>query len=557
MEKDPLKLEGAVQNCSEKETRFNRTLSHWNFACLALFIIVFVFGSYEIIERVWLKDVDARLIRFLHLVRGIGSTLLVSGLTIWHLTRGTNAPTFRKVSSDFGTLAFEKPDVAVEWFINLRWMVIVGAATAVFLCRHVLEWLPHEVTGPLWLGIAVLLLANIAFLRIRNRTKNLGSMLLWQIALDIAILTYLLHFSGGIENPLFVVYVFHVILAGVLVPREKVYLVSAGTIALFLVMAFGEHLYLWEHYTLSLFPHENLTADGLVSHAAHKRPFVAGISGAFVALILVTTYFITTIMDRLRESQSQLLRTERLSTLGHLVAYIAHEINNPIGIISTRAKLARLGSLDSFDPEFLKETLEIVDRQSERVGKVVQSLLGFSKSLPEIKSAVDLNQALSEALSIAQPKISQKGIVLERMLDHSIPKIQARFNDLVHVFLNLINNAIDAMPRGGVLTAKTQASNGSIETVIADTGEGISQENMEKLFEPFFTTKTRDQGTGLGLPISLSLVKALGGEIKVESSRGKGSSFKVVFPVPTSGDGLLLPAGQGSVLRSNAETAVS
>lgn len=417
----------------------------------------------------------------------------------------------------------------INWFINLRWLALLGVGLAVFLAQHVFHFLPPKITVPLWLGVFSLLTVNTLFAKVKNKIKNTRAFLLWQIAADLAILTYLIHFSGGIENPLCLIYVFHVILAGILVSPRDVYRVASITAALFLLMALGEYFHILPHYTLSLFPHEH-ALEGSMSHAAHKLPFVLGMSGALLFLLGVTAYFTSTITKHLQESQRQLLQAERLSALGQLVGYIAHEINNPIGIISTRMKLMKSNAQDFMTPAFLKETLDIVERQADRVAQVVKSLLGFFKPLAQPKTLVNLNQALQEALSIAEPRISKTGIVVERSFYPNLPKIHARVNDLVHIFLNLINNATDAMPRGGILRIQTQTSNGFIEASIKDTGEGIPRENINKIFEPFFTTKGEIQGTGLGLPIARSLAKGFGGEILVESLLGKGSTFVVRLP---------------------------
>lgn len=418
-------------------------------------------------------------------------------------------------------------DDRATWFINLRWLACLFAAGAVLVSKYWLNLLPDSVVVPLWAGIGTLFATNLLYLRLNRSCRDMRSFVLWQMAADLLILTWLLHFSGGLENPLFILYTFHVILAGILLPRRDAFSITTGTALLFLGMVLAEFFHIMEHYTLTVFPHHEL--GGGVEHASHQWPFVFGFSSAFVLLLFGIFWFTMIVMDRLRESQEKLIRAERLSTLGRLVAYIAHEVNNPIGIISTRMKLARSGSTQH--PSFLKETLEIVDRQADRVSQVVKSLLSFSKLDSKPKSLVDLNQAFGEALFIAEGRISRAGIILERHFYQSLPPIKGNYYDLVHVFLNLINNALDAMPSGGNLSVETRMSNGWLESRVSDTGKGIPKENLPRVFDPFFTTKSHDQGTGLGLSISLSLVKSLGGEIKVENINGKGSSFLVRIPI--------------------------
>ncbi|MBI4375103.1 MAG: hypothetical protein HY549_01510 [Elusimicrobia bacterium] len=491
-------------------------------------VIVLIFGGYEFIERAWLHQADPNTLHTLHIFRGIGATIIASTSVILLINRRFDRLMLRGIGA---ALASGGITDQVEWFINLRWIAASVAAVAVFASQHILHLLPGEVTLQLWLGIATLWLLNVVFSRLRREFGNMRSYLLWLITTDLLILTYLLHFSGGLENPLFILYTFHVIIAGILLSATDAYLVSSLVAALFLLLAFGEYSEKASHYTLSLFPHF-FQAQG-TEHASHQLPFVVTVSGTFLVLIGGTTFFTTAIMQRLRESHRHLLQTERLSSLGQLTTYIAHEVNNPIGIISTRIKLARSNRPECSSPQFLQETLEIVDRQADRVGAVVQSLLNLSKPQLQPKSPVDLNEPLSEALYLASGRLSGAGVALQQNLADSLPKVSARHNDLVHGFLNIINNAVDAMPRGGLLKIETGLSDGWIHADIADTGAGMAAENLEKIFDPFYTTKK--SGTGLGLPISLALIKSLGGEIKVGSSLGQGSRFTIRLPVSSAG----------------------
>lgn len=505
--------------------------SYLRLVCVITGLLVFIFAGYEVVERTWLADADMRVLHLLHILRGVGSTLLGAGLAVWFFRKEPGA----FFPSEIGYVA-DRDGVLdhIDWFIRLRWLAICGVASAVFISQHVLGLLPEEVTAWLWLGAGALCGLNLACIYIRERVRSVRACLLWQIGTDLVILTYLLHFSGGLENPLVVLYAFHVILGGILLSRLDAYRVTAGAAVLFMLLAAFEYFGVWRHYALLTFPHEITAVEG--GHAAHRLPFILAISGTFLALLMGTAYFTTAIMERLRENQRHLLKTERLSALGQLVAYIAHEINNPIGIISTQIKMIRAESDEGALPDFVKEGVEIVDRQTDRVGRVVQSLLSLSKPHAQSKVRINLDHALTEALFIAESRISRAGIVLKRKAQGVLPKTLGNYYDAVHVFLNLINNAIDAMPEGGALSLSTRTTGRWIETSILDTGEGISEENLEKIFDPLFTSKPRDRGTGLGLPISRALVKSAKGDIRVESTAGEGSVFTVRYPLSDDGD---------------------
>lgn len=507
-------------------------VSYLGAAAVLAFSIAIIFIGYEYAERAWLADTDMRVLHALHIFRGIVSTLIGAGAVVWFLRRHQGEIFPDRIGNAF---VREGDSDQIDWFIRLRWLAIGTVAAAVYISQHVLRLLPAETTLPLWLGFGALLATNLFYNRIKDDVQDVRACLLWQTAGDLVILTYLLHFSGGVENPLFVLYVFHVILAGILFTRNDAYRVTAGVMGLFLLLVFLEYSDILAHYPLAVFPH--VEAGGATENAAHHLPFILGILGTFSALLAGSVYFTTAIMERLRENQAHLLRTERLSALGQMVAFIAHEINNPIGIISTHMKLLRSEDPEFTSPKFLKETAEIVDRQADRVAKVVHSLLNFSKPHPQSHSRIRLKDAVSEALFIAESRLTREGIKVERSFHHALPRVSAGRNDAVHVFLNLINNAVDAMPGGGTLRIGTRVNDGWVEAFLSDTGEGIAKEDLPKIFDPFFTRKPRERGTGLGLPISLALIKAAGGKIDVESRVGTGTTFTVRYPIPRGGSG--------------------
>ncbi|MBI4425830.1 MAG: hypothetical protein HY554_19020 [Elusimicrobia bacterium] len=499
----------------------------WQFPALTVAIVIAVFGGYELIERTLLLNVEPALLRTLHMIRGVSAAIITAGAAVWWFRREPARVSFSPSVSVF--TGSEGIGEQLSWFVGMRWLAAGLATIMVFASQHVLDLLAVEVTPFLWLGCAALWLSNLAFARSRTEFGDLRSYLLWLVLADLLILTHLLHFSGGLENPLFPLYTFHVIIAGILLPSRDAYGVSAAVGVLFLALAFGEYSRLVPHYAISLFPHE--LRNGEIHYAAHELPFVLGRTGAFLILLGGTTFFTTTIMERLRASHRQLLHAEKLSALGQLVAYVAHEVNNPIGIISTRMKLARSGEREYGSPEFIQETLEIVDRQADRVGTVVRSLLNLSKPHHQPIAAVDINETLSEALYLISARLAHSGIAVEERLAEGLPGLESRRNDLLHIFLNILNNAIDAMPDGGRLAVSSRRDNGRLVVGFADTGCGIAAGAIDHIFEPLYTTKSRAQGTGLGLSVSLALARSLGGDIRVESVRGKGTTFHVRLPL--------------------------
>lgn len=489
-----------------------------------------IFLTYEIVEVHFLQSTPMSLLRKLHILRGIGTTFLCAVVVIVYLRRPLSASLPPSVGIEprrEGTLD------QIAWFVQLRWLAVVAVASAVLASQHVLHLLPEEVTVALWIGCGALLATN-AFYAVRAVSCARPRLyLLSQIFTDVLLIAYLLHFSGGLENPLFILFIFHVILASILLSRHEACAVTGFIIILFFALGALEYANVLSHYTLKLFPHVG-GRDGAgpaVEHAAHSLPFLIGMSGAFAALAAGTAYFTTALVGHLREKQVQLLHSERLSTLGQLVAYLAHEINNPIGIISTRMKLLLSDDENLRSEEFCRESAEIADRQAARVSQVVHSLLGYAKKHPSEDSACRLDEAAHEALNLLEIESRRPGIRVAAEGIRSSARVPMSRHELVQVFVNLLQNAADAMPAGGLLTVKTSVASGRARADVTDTGDGIAPETLPRIFEPFFTTKSRQGGTGLGLPICRSLLKAAGGAIEANSPPAQGSTFTLTLPL--------------------------
>ena len=230
--------------------------------------------------------------------------------------------------------------------------------------------------------------------------------------------------------------------------------------------------------------------------------------------------------DILFQTEEQLRRADRMSALGQLSAGMAHEIRNPLGAIQGAVEILR----DDYDPHDAKyEFIQILLKETDRLNKILQEFLGFARPKePELQQA-DVNEELESVLVLTAQEARKSGITVDRRLDRSIGKQRLDAGLLKQAFLNLILNALQAMPQGGVLTVESGMVNGVVVVRIADTGVGISEENRKRLFSPFFTTKKN--GTGLGLAITYRIIENHHGTIAVASEPGKGTTFTVNIPV--------------------------
>lgn len=230
----------------------------------------------------------------------------------------------------------------------------------------------------------------------------------------------------------------------------------------------------------------------------------------------------------LQETQAQLVQSEKLASVGQLAAGIAHELNNPLGTILIYSHLL----LNELDPESQQhKDLRLILDETTRCKQIVAGLLDFARQRQILAQPTDVNQVLDEVLERTDKQQAFAGIVIERNLDPALPKTLADPNQLREVFWNLLINAAEAMPDGGLITVSTQLSDDKQQIMIdvADTGIGISEEGIGQVFTPFYTTKPT--GTGLGLAITYGIVKMHRGDISVSSRLGEGSRFRVTLPV--------------------------
>jgi PAS domain S-box-containing protein len=225
--------------------------------------------------------------------------------------------------------------------------------------------------------------------------------------------------------------------------------------------------------------------------------------------------------------QQQLLTSEKLASIGLLSAGVAHEINTPLTGISSYVQMLQKKLTD---PHYA-QILEKIETQTDRVGRIIKNLLNFARNPSDSSfQRVDLKESLQEIISLIEYKLKNMNIELELVLA-PVPPFHAQGERLQQVYINIILNALDAMPQGGKLRIELSQTGQEAAVKITDTGAGIKAEYLSHIFDPFFTTKGTGKGTGLGLSISYAIIKEHEGRIQVESEPGKGTSFIIVIPM--------------------------
>ena len=265
--------------------------------------------------------------------------------------------------------------------------------------------------------------------------------------------------------------------------------------------------------------------------------------GAF--LVAVVSFLTTRLLVRRIEEadkekrilDDQLIQSQKLASVGELSAGVAHEINNPLAIIGQETgwmqDLLKRDRLKGFEEmEDFRDSLREISEQVGRGKEITHKLLSFARKTESVIKDVNINELVEEVIHMAEREATLSNIEIARQYHDRLPLIHSDPSQLRQVFLNLINNARDAIKRGGVIRIETAIGEGdSIEIRVSDSGPGIPKDNLTKVFDPFFTTKPAGKGTGLGLSICHGIIEKLGGDITVSSEVGKGTTFTINLPL--------------------------
>ena len=618
------------------------------------------FGGYQLLETyVLIPRFGTQTLYLLHMLRGITASILLASFAAWYLIQHPTIVQRQRFDDARGGFleSREWRGEHLRWFIQMRW-VAAGFALALIVIAVPLTGILSAAHLPqLLIFWGVLIVANFLFLHSLERGFDFDRQVIAQTAVDLFVLTGMLNASGGIENPLSIAYLFHVIIASILLPKRKAIAVAVFGSAIFTFLALGEMFELLPHSTILLFPHSVAMSGGHmhVNHAAHEPVFVAGRVLSFLGVMLLTAHFTTLVTERLRESEADLeasarkaileqrrlegvidaaglgiavigtdgalawvnarltgwlgwpaesvglpcphdhqdprgcvacaaaqtlqhseqsehevavsanngrvryfrcvtspvhdadgnvvqavaviedvtarkaleaeaLHSGRLAVLGQLAAGIAHEIGNPLS--SLHARLQRMKRRD--DPEFHRQSIDVLQSQIDRIGRIVRNVSHLAQGGRDGWTTIEVNAVVSEAVSLVKLDGRAAGVEFSERLQPALAPIRGVRDQLLQVTLNLLLNAVEAMPGGGKLEVATTVQEQRVKITVADSGGGIDEIARSHLFEPFYTTKP--EGTGLGLSICYSLVHAHGGSIDVSSESGRGSCFTVSLP---------------------------
>lgn len=425
----------------------------------------------------------------------------------------------------------------VAWFNRLRLLVAAAVVWLGALATHALGILAAP--EPFYVLGGVLIVVDGAYLYWfrRLRRRSLGEVrrhVYLQIAVDLVILTALLHWSGGITNPLALFYLFHAFIAALVLSVAAAVVVAVASLALLALLGFAERVGWLAHHALPL---------GLIDLQRVEPLGFWLLLFAYAATLAFSIYFVATVLGRLRRNEQQLLRlgrhlalSEKLASVGTLAAGVSHEINNPIGVITNKVQILRYRLRDGDAPHQLLGELDTIDKHARRVAQITAGLLQFSRETPFELRPLDVPQLLREAADLVRVPFRAAQVEL-RCDAKPLPEdvvVSGSANHLLQVLINILLNAKDASAPGATVELDHVLEGEELQLRIRDHGSGIAPEHLPKIFDPFFTTKDVDKGTGLGLAISHGIVERHHGRIEVETEPGRGTTFRVVLPATTS-----------------------
>ncbi len=260
-------------------------------------------------------------------------------------------------------------------------------------------------------------------------------------------------------------------------------------------------------------------------------------------IALLTATLVRRHERRLAQLRQAMIQNEKLAVIGQMATGLAHEIGNPLASLSAMVQIQQRNGLTTSD----RDRLELMGREIDRIDGIVRWLVDFSRPATDAATLLDVAKVVDEAIDIARYDPRSARLRFNRQYSPHLPAIEAVREHLIQVFLNIIYNAMDAMPTGGTLTVLTDNRGGEVVIDFKDTGAGIPPEHAESVFEPFFTTKERGRGSGLGLAVSRYLIDQQHGRITLRSELGAGTTVCVV----------LSPAEVGGQETSNAAASLA
>ncbi|MGQ9599197.1 MAG: sensor histidine kinase [Anaerolineae bacterium] len=442
----------------------------------------------------------------------------------------------------------------IHWLIRLRWIAVLGTGLALFVASL---WFPDGLPWvPLVSVTGAIALYNTLFFRYAHqlerthpamsRSRQASRLALAQIILDFFALATLIHFSGGIENPLALFFVFHTIIASILLSRRTSYGLAILGNLLFAAIAGLEYSGLVSHHHLPILGSIELYRDG---------PYLLVVVGAMTVTLCLVAYMTSSITLRLRDRDQALLKSnqtilaksqelatanERLRQIDaertRFMVLVTHELRAPINTIYSCLDAVLTGSIS---PETGRDLLERARQRASELTELVSDLLRLTRVREEAArqeelELVQVDEELNHVVELMKVEANKKGLSLKVEIEPELAPVQANAERLKMIWTNLMSNAIRYTRPGGLITVTLRQTPTHLVGTVHDTGIGIPAEDLARIFEEFYRAENARAispvGTGVGLAIVRRILENYGGKIQVESELGHGSTFTFFLP---------------------------
>lgn len=439
----------------------------------------------------------------------------------------------------------------LKWFILLRWGAIGGITGSIILFKLIFDLNLFSLT--LACIILAMIVYNLIFSKLvqsmhqRERKTETVSFSPFrfanlQIGLDLLFLMIIWHLFGGVENPIMFFFIFHMIIASILLTSFNSLLWAILSSAILSGIAFLEYHGIIDHHTVL----SHITGVTLWNNLYWIIFTLTAFCFSLICVVLMTSTIAarlrrrnkeiinlekTVSQQKLQDTEKKLVFSEKMASLGKLAAGIAHEINNPLTTILSYSECL-CDEIEDNKP--LYDDVQTIISETIRIREIVKDILNFARAGEQTDpSEVDINQEVMDTVKMLQPQMNFIDIVFDLFLQDGMPLVTIGKEHLKQVIINILVNASQAMNGKGMILIHTYIDriNHTAIIRIKDSGPGIPQDLINKIFDPYFTTKKQGEGTGLGLSVSYGLIKMYGGDIRVESKVGKGAAFILRLPL--------------------------
>ena len=436
-------------------------------------------------------------------------------------------------------------DERTKWFIDLRWLAVAGVIGVVSAAKLLFGIeLP---LGYLYAGAALLAGYNAGFLlywkklsagpKEDKKKHNLFANI--QVATDLIMLTYFLHFGGSIENPFVYFFTFHMVIAGILLSNRAAYAHGAFAVLLIGITSFLEHAGILPHYHLKGFTGSEMIYD---------LKFLLGSLGVLTSTLFITIFMAATVVNKLRDREEKLdaankLLAEQDKLKSQYVLTVSHDLKSSVSTIQSCLKVVLKGLTGTIGPKTV-EMLSRAERRSIYMLDFISDLLNLSSIRADKnlrKSQVSISRIAERTVDHFGQRLQAKKIKFEFLDELEEAVILANEDSIERVFVNLLENAVRYTPSGGRISLELRNKDGNIEVSVRDTGIGIDESDQKSLFKDFYRAENarmiEKDGTGLGLSIVKQIMDSHDGKIWLESRLGQGTRFIFSLPVASGSPG--------------------